>query len=177
MLVDWGTYANLSAGVPKIASFDKDYVKTFELAADLSCVMMKVTDSIKYYVTYDTANTDPAKFIVDSVEGVVPTSNTMLLNLLSQTKYITYLAANISAANTYVLKTGWGVLHAVNITSAVVSSNVKVYDGGVSGTLLAEIPFGLALLQSQVNLLLDVRFMTSLVVVTTGAVKVQVSYK
>lgn len=186
MLIDFGVYGNTSApaqtstGIPLKASFDKDYIKTFEKIispSNTECIRITMSDSQKYYVTHNQSNTDQSVLIVDSVEGTAPTSNDMLLNLLSQTKYVTFEPFFISAAGTYTVKSGWGVLHAINITNAVISTSVKVYDGGVNGQLLADIPFGLALLNSQVPLVLDLRFKTSLVVVTTGLVKVQLSYK
>ena len=185
MLIDFGvygmtTYPGTGLPIPLSAAFDKDYIRTFEkivMPDGTQAIRVNTSDNQKYYVTHDVTNTTNGVLVVDSVEGVTPTSLDMLLNLLAQTKYITYLPYNISAAGTYTVKSGWGVLHAVNITSAVVSTSVKVYDGGVGGTLLAEIPFGITLLNSQVPFILDVRFTTSLVVVTTGLVKVQISYK
>lgn len=185
MLIDFGvygsgTYPANGKPLPLKSAFDKDYVKTFDktlLPGGTDVVQVTMSDSIKFFATWNQSNTDPNVLIIDSVEGTAPTSNDHLLSLLSQSKYVTYKPYNISSAGTYTIKTGGGVLHAVNVTSAVISTSVKVYDGGISGALLAEIPFGLSLVQSQVNLIFDVAFYTSLVVVTTGVVKVSVSYK
>jgi hypothetical protein len=189
MLIDFGDYGSSSypangSPTPMTAAFDKDYVKTFEkvmMPSGNGAIRVNTNDSKQYYLTHDQANIDSTLLVVDSVEGIAPTTLDMLLNLLSQTKYITYESYNISTANTFVIKSGWGVLHAINVTGAVVSTTIKVYDGtATAGKLIAEIPFGLSLLQGQISMLLDVRFYTSLTVVTTalsGASKVQISYK
>ncbi len=90
-----------------------------------------------------------------------------------------YLNIVLAAPTTTVVKSGVGLLHAININKAAASGVITIYDNTVgSGTLIGTITMPATLLASQVTLLFDVAFSVGLTIVTaTAAQDLTVSYR
>jgi hypothetical protein len=85
----------------------------------------------------------------------------------------------LAAPTTTVVKTGYGVLHAVTINKAAANSVITMYDGtAATGRLIGTVTLPATLLRSQDVLLYDVAFTTSLTIVTaTGASDLTISFR
>lgn len=86
---------------------------------------------------------------------------------------------NIISADTTLVKTGEGVLHAITINETVASATITIYDGltAATGTLIGTITNPATLIESQISLIYDVSFKVGLTIVTTGAQDVTVAYR
>lgn len=90
-----------------------------------------------------------------------------------------YQYMNISSAGTNTIKTGSGILKALNVNTAVTSGVATVYDSlSGSGDIIARIAFPtVSLLQSLVPVEFNVKFNTGLTIVTVGNLDVTVIYR
>ena len=84
---------------------------------------------------------------------------------------------NINSASTTTVKTGEGILAAVNFNKLVASSSVTIYDNTeASGKTIGTITQPLGLLASQIVMPFNVRFTNGLTVVTSAADDISVIY-
>lgn len=86
-----------------------------------------------------------------------------------------FLYANYATTNTFLVKSGPGTLHLVNVnTKGSVASTVTVYDGlSAAGTVIATIDS----LNLSGAFQYDIAFTTGLTIVMTGAPNITVSYR
>ena len=80
--VDFGVY--VSVANLKKSSYDVNGIALVQLAGDDSHVQVYVSiENILWYLTFNNTYVGDEYFIVDSIDGVVPTSNEHLYNLIS----------------------------------------------------------------------------------------------
>lgn len=85
---------------------------------------------------------------------------------------------NVLTATTTVAKSGSGYLKRIVINKPVASGVITVYDNtAASGTKIATITHPATLLQGEINLEYDVRFVTGLTVVTSSTDDITLVWK